>query len=92
MKTELTVALCLLFSASGLAQAQEVSVAADSASQVSRSGPPPQAVTPPTPAPEQQPPAPRLSRRRGCKARPVAGSIGSWGSAGGSRRPVGVYE
>ena len=58
MKTKLTVALCFLLSGSGFAQAQEMSVSGDPTSQVSQSGPPPQAVTPPTPAPDQQPPAP----------------------------------
>ena len=58
MKTELTGTLCFLLLGSSIARAQGMSVSGDPTSQVSQTGPPPQAVTPPTPAPDRQPPAP----------------------------------
>ena len=60
MKIKLTVSICSLILRLGIAQAQEMSVAGNSTSQVSASEPgyAPQSVQPPTPAPDMLPPAP----------------------------------
>src|ERR1700690_1945454 len=58
MKTKLTLSLCFLLLGFGVAQAQEVTVVGDSTSQGSAAGAAPQAVQPPTAAPDMQPPAP----------------------------------
>ncbi|HJX52639.1 MAG TPA: hypothetical protein VJ801_07740, partial [Polyangia bacterium] len=58
MKTKLTASLCFLLLGLGVAKAQDVGVTSNSTSQGSAAGPAPQAVQPPTPAPDLQPPAP----------------------------------
>ena len=58
MRTKLTASLCFLLLGLGVARAQNVTVIGDSTSQASAAGPAPQAVQPPTPAPDLRPPAP----------------------------------
>jgi hypothetical protein len=60
MKIKLTVGICSLILRFGVAQAQDTSSVEYFTSQASIPGPAPQAVEPPTPAPDMQPPAPPL--------------------------------
>jgi hypothetical protein len=95
MKTTLAVCVCFLLLGFGVAQAQKVTVIGESTSQVSAAGAEPQAVQPPTPAPEQQPPAAarnsRHHRRCRAQAQPQVQQPVACGT-GGHRGPVGLHE